>query len=673
MTDRRQPHPVDPATRVGIVGFEIDPRAGQFRFVGARSELFGYPADRWAKPGFLESIIHPHDQERVLADRGKQPGSPLGSRAQRYRIRAHDGRVVWIEERRTVPSTSIESVAGVLIDVTADQTASDAIDHLTMAVEGQLGEAFFERLVTTVSTQLGTRCAMVGEISGPDRDRVTTVALSIGGDLVPAITYSLIGAPCAEPALGRRLVIPEGAGTQYPACPIIQSLDGVGYVGVPVYGAGTNPIGVLVVVHDRPLVDAAEIERLLKAIGPRTGAELERRRAEEQRASLQNQLVEAQKMEALGTLAGGIAHDFNNILMGILGNTEMAQDELETWHPASQNLLEIRRAAHRARDLVQRILTFGRKREPVRQTLAIRTVVDDVVLLLRASLPSTIDIVVEHGELPNAINADASQIHQVLMNLASNAAHAIGHRPGRITIRDSLVDLPVDSLRAPVAAAPGRYLRVAVTDSGVGMDKETLARAFEPFFTTKAPGEGTGLGLAVAHGIMQEHGGAIAATSTVGVGTTFDLFFPVVSGECPDALNHDEAFPAGTGQHILIVDDEAAIVRVTCRMLERLGYRVSSFYEAPAALAALEASPTEYHMVISDLTMPEVTGLDLAERVRRIRPTIPIVLTSGHPEMGGDARIGIVDYVLTKPFTSSALAQAVHRLMTPHDASAMSR
>jgi signal transduction histidine kinase/CheY-like chemotaxis protein len=434
-----------------------------------------------------------------------------------------------------------------------------------------------------------------------------------------------------------------------------------------VFGGEASPIGLLIVLHDQPLHGGEAIQRTLEALAPRTGAELERRRIEEERASLQAQLVEAQKMEALGTLAGGIAHDFNNILMGILGNVEMAHDDLEPWHPAANHLTEIRRAAHRARDLVQRILTFGRKREPIRRAISMKTVIDDLVLLLRASLPSTIELVVEHGDMPVVVDADASQVHQVLMNLASNAAHAIGHRPGRIVIRDGVVDTARHPVRTQPALPEGHYVRVSVSDTGVGMDRETLGRIFEPFFTTKAPGEGTGLGLAVAHGIMQEHHGAITASSAPNEGTRFDLYFPLLERPVP-ADPADRALPKGSGQHVLLVDDESSIVRVTSRMLERLGYRVSAFESAPRAIEALEASPDDYQVVVSDLTMPEMTGFDLAERIRQIRPGIPILLTSGHPELTDDPRVALVDEVLTKPYPTSTLARAVHRLVFPEAA-----
>ncbi|MFN0177465.1 MAG: ATP-binding protein [Gemmatimonadales bacterium] len=546
----------------------------------------------------------------------------------------------------------------------AERAAAAVTDTVASRIDGQVGDGFFRTLALALGPALGVRGVAVGEIRGPDRDRITTVAFAVDGALIPPLSYSALCAPCGDVAIGSPLVVPDRTRLLFPACPVLEVFDAIGYVGVPVFGGDVSPIGLLIVLHDQPLHGGETIQRTLEALAPRTGAELERRRIDEERASLQAQLVEAQKMEALGTLAGGIAHDFNNILMGILGNAEMAHDDLEPWHPAANHLAEIRRAAHRARDLVQRILTFGRKREPVRRAVSMKTVVDELVLLLRASLPSTIELVVEHGDEPVVVDADASQVHQVLMNLASNAAHAIGHRPGRIVIRDHVVDTARHSVRTQPALPEGHYVQVSVSDTGVGMDRETLGRVFEPFFTTKAPGEGTGLGLAVAHGIMREHHGAITASSAPDEGARFDLYFPL--HEQPATADPAVgALPLGSGQHVLVVDDESSIVRVTSRMLERLGYRVSAFESAPRAIEALVTSPDDYHLVLSDLTMPELTGFDLAERIRQVRPGIPILLTSGHPELTEDPRLALVDEVLTKPYPTSALALAVHRLVFP--------
>jgi len=531
------------------------------------------------------------------------------------------------------------------------------------------GDAFFHELAAGLSASLGLRWTLIGELELPGRARVTGIAAHADGVASDPRRFRLAGEACEAAARGETVFLATGAGERLLTCPLVQQLQAVSCYCVPLSGTDPLPHGLIVLLDDKPM-DRSRMEAVVARFAARAGAELERRRIEDQRTSLQAQLVEAQKMEALGTLAGGIAHDFNNILMAILGNTEMARDEVGAWHPASGHLSEIIRAAHRARDVVQRILTFSRKREPQRRPLAPRAAVNEVVTLLRATLPATIDLVVDHSNHPpDDVLADPNQIHQVLMNVVTNAAHAIGDRPGTITIREESVVVDRQLASTHVELTDGPHVRISVTDTGAGMDRDTLARIFEPFFTTKPPGEGTGLGLAVVHGIIKEHDGAIVVTSTPNRGSCFQFYFPVLTrGATPETPEPLEV-PRGNGQHILLVDDEAIIVRVSGRMLERLGYRVTACSTARAALEFIEHSLSSYRLIISDLTMPEMTGLDLAERAKRIDATVPVLLTSGHSEVQTNGRPNLVDGVLTKPFTSMTLARAVHRLIVPESAS----
>jgi signal transduction histidine kinase len=386
------------------------------------------------------------------------------------------------------------------------------------------------------------------------------------------------------------------------------------------------------------------------------------REMEQQRGSLRAQLAQAQKMEAIGTLAGGIAHDFNNILMGILGNTEMAREELDPWHPVHIHLTEILRATHRARDVVQRILTFSRNREPERQAISVGPILEDAAVLLRASLPSTIGLVVKREVDPPLIAADPGQLHLVVMNLVTNAAQAIGSNRGAIELRESVVDVGPELARKHVRLAERRYLQVTVADNGPGMGHDTIGRIFDPFFTTKPPGEGTGLGLAVVHGIVEEHDGAIVVDSGPGRGTAFHLYFPILERLTVPAAGPLSGIPRGSGEHVLLVDDEPAIVRIGRQMLERLGYRVTAVETAGQAFDTFSADPTGYDLVLSDLTMPGQTGSELAPRLRALNPSIGFVLTTGHPD-ALDRCPPDVDAVLSKPFATARLAQILDRIL----------
>jgi PAS domain S-box-containing protein len=389
----------------------------------------------------------------------------------------------------------------------------------------------------------------------------------------------------------------------------------------------------------------------------------ERRKAEVTRRTLEAELFQAQKMEAVGTLAGGIAHDFNNILAAIVGNAEMAQIDLPQSHPGRQDLMEVLRAARRARDLVRQILTFSRKQEAERRPVRVAEVIDDVLKLLLATIPSTIELRSNVVDADALVFGDPTQLHQVLMNLCTNAAQAVGDHHGSIEVSQSEAVIAADSLRTDLA--PGRYVRVSVSDTGHGMDRATLERVFEPFFTTKSPGVGTGLGLAVVHGIMRNHDGVAHVESAPGAGTVFHLYFPrLTSTEAVRTADASDV-PVGHGERVLFVDDEPQITNITRRTLERLGYRVLALGSATDALRTFRADPSAFDLVISDLTMPGLTGAQLAVEMRQLRSNLPVILSTGYldrldAEMARDLQ---VRELLIKPYTTEALANAVRRAL----------
>jgi PAS domain S-box-containing protein len=387
---------------------------------------------------------------------------------------------------------------------------------------------------------------------------------------------------------------------------------------------------------------------------------------EEERRQLETNLRQAQKMQSLGTLAGGIAHDFNNILLAIAGNTKLAMQELPSEHSAQRSLLEVSKASARASSIVNQILMFGRREDRFeRVPVSLRTIVEEVLALLRATLPARIAIrTTIADELPD-VNADPGQLHQVLLNLATNGAHAIGDRAGSLDIRIRMAQPGADALHRLHLSQSGRYVKVSVSDSGIGMTAAVLDRIFEPFFTTKPRGQGTGLGLAVVHGIVRAHDGAIDVSSTPESGSTFDVYLPVMSGSTPELVTPAQSVQRGSGQQILYVDDEEALVYLITRVLERLGYQVAGFTDANAALAAFRATPDAYDALVTDLSMPSLSGNDLAKQVLAIRPQLPVVMTSGYVRTEDRAlalTIGVRELVM-KPNTVDALGLALHRLL----------
>jgi PAS domain S-box-containing protein len=381
--------------------------------------------------------------------------------------------------------------------------------------------------------------------------------------------------------------------------------------------------------------------------------------AENTRKSLEAQLRQAQKMEAIGTLAGGIAHDFNNILTGILGNMELAGLELTPGHPSRAFLRDALKASNRARDLVAQILLFSRRRDQQRTVNSLDRVLKEALGLLRASLPATIEFRTDIAPNCPRVLCDATQIHQIVMNLGTNAAHAMRERGGVFTVTLGLCNVEPALAAAHPQLAAGRAVRLSMRDTGCGMDAPTRERIFEPFFTTKPAGEGTGLGLAVVHGIMQNHDGAVTVESQPGLGTEFHLYFPAVETGEAEASNVPIQPPRGNGERILLIDDEASIAQIGERMLHKLGYQATALTSSAQALALYEKAPHSFDAIITDLTMPEITGTQLAGRVFATRPKLPVILSTGFMrslDIDRARNLGVKHFI-EKPFTIHSLAQ----------------
>lgn len=373
--------------------------------------------------------------------------------------------------------------------------------------------------------------------------------------------------------------------------------------------------------------------------------------------------LRTQKMEALGTLAGGIAHDFNNILLAISGNTKLAIEDLPQAHPVQEFLDEVRKASERASSLVKRILSFSRQEEPCRETTFVTPIVEEATKLLRATLPAMIQMRVECEDNLPPIKADSTQLHQILLNLGTNAAYAMGTRAGYLDFKLHRVQAPNNGL--PTVLAQGRYLCLEVKDTGSGIDAKTLARIFDPFFTTKPQGVGTGLGLSVVDSIVKSHGGVITVDSELGKGTTFRLYFPTI--DAPIEAQKPVA-PTMMGQHkerVLYVDDEEALVYLTARVLQKQGYQVTGFTDPQEALAIFRDHSHDFDVVVSDLAMPILSGFDLARELLLIRPDLIIVLTSGYvrrEDMETAEQIGIKSVIL-KPNTVNELGATLDKLL----------
>ncbi len=395
----------------------------------------------------------------------------------------------------------------------------------------------------------------------------------------------------------------------------------------------------------------------------------DRKRGEEEREKLETRLRQAQKMEAIGTLAGGIAHDFNNILAALMGYTHLAKDCIASDSEPYAYLSEIDKASIRAKELVSQILAFSRQSDQEKSPLKIQLILKETLKLLRETIPATITL--DHDINPDCrmVLADPTQLHQVIMNLCTNAYHAMREEHGTLTVRLDEIFIDAEAAAAHRDLGEGPYVRLTVSDTGHGMEEVTMAHIFDPYYTTKEVGDGTGLGLATVLGIVTEHGGAITVQSKPGEGATFEVFLPVlVQGEGGgEEVSRNDTAPAarGKGEHILFVDDEASIVNLNETLLERLGYKVTPSTGSMEALEAFRANPGEFDIIISDMTMPRMTGLELATAVLAIRPDIPFLLCTGYSEaVSEEAALaaGIRDYVM-KPVRSKDLATRIRRVL----------
>jgi PAS domain S-box-containing protein len=383
------------------------------------------------------------------------------------------------------------------------------------------------------------------------------------------------------------------------------------------------------------------------------------------RAEMEEVLRQAHKMEAIGTLAGGIAHDFNNILGAVIGFSEIALDKTPEGSPVRRHLERIFTAGIRGRDLVKQILTFSRRAEQEKQQLKLAPVVKEALKLLGASLPSTIDIRTNFRKEPGFVLADPTQMQQVIMNLCTNAAHAMGQGGGKISM-----DLSAFSFSSPEDApdptmSPGSYARFSVTDTGVGMPPEILEHIFDPFFTTKAAGEGTGLGLSVVHGIVTSHGGTITVSSEPDKGSTFTIYLPKLLEE-QSRDSGDGAGPTPMGhERILFIDDEEDLAAMAHEMLTDLGYRTTSEASPREALAFVRLDPYAFDLVITDQTMPGITGMDLVKEILSIRADMPIIMCTGFSYVvdADSAKAAGIKASIMKPLTKKEIATIVRKVL----------
>ena len=391
----------------------------------------------------------------------------------------------------------------------------------------------------------------------------------------------------------------------------------------------------------------------------------ERNRAERERKEMEAKLVQAQKMESIGTLAGGIAHDFNNILSAIIGYTELALLEAGEKSPLRPHLEVVFNSGNRAKDLVRQILTFSRQTEHEKKPLSLVPIVKETMKMLRASVPSTIEFKTDIETEGSFIHGDPVQLHQIIMNLCTNAYHAMREGGGTLGVSLSRVVIEKPLSAVPADIPPGTWQCLAVTDTGRGMSRDILDRVFEPYFTTKSKGEGTGLGLAVVHGIVMDHQGHISVESKLGVGTTFRLYFPELQHHDEPAYHNGQTHLLTSSGRILVVDDEQPILGMVSGILSAAGYTVTARQDPAEALQDFKNDPHRYDLLITDMTMPGMTGYELATQVLELHPNLPVILCTGYSELINkkEAEAAGINRYFMKPVSSHELTAAVRELL----------
>jgi len=586
----------------------------------------GYTPEQFVGDTALwESRLHPADRASALAEFSRL--QETGVISIEYRWRGADGRYRWILDNAVLVRGADgqgQEIIGTWLDITERKRAEEELVRLATIVE----QAAEDIMVTDAEGVI--------QYVNPAFERITGYSKEEAVGQKPRILRSGLHDGAFYEVMWRSI----GAGTVWTGNITNKRKDGAFFEEA----ATISPVK----DGDGRVIGYASIKRDIT-----------------KRLRLEAQLRQAQKMEAIGTLAGGIAHDFNNLLCAMLGYAELAMGAVPEGSKVHRDLTEVLSAGRRASQLIHQILAFSRQTEGAKHPTDLSVVVEDTVRLLRGTLPATIEIrEAIASELPPVLG-DSVGLQQVLMNICTNAFHAMEEQGGTLAVTLRKATIPAEEMAGYLELYPGGHACLMISDTGHGMDEETRQRIFEPYFTTKPEGKGTGMGLATAHGIVKSHGGTIYVHSEAGRGTLVKIYLPLME-EGEGAASDDEAgMPRGNGERILLVDDEQSVLEVNARLLERLGYSVTAFSVPRAAVAFFEADPSSVDLLITDKTMPKMTGFALAASLRARRPGLPVILATGLSSGDTREKMGVagIQGLLAKPATLHELGKTVHNVL----------
>lgn len=539
-------------------------------------------------------------------------------------------------------------------DISQKVALESAVESLNKATSRKVGRDFFMSLSKEFQNIFHTKYFLIAEVNPVDQN-AHSILFTKDSEILPNLEYTLVGTPCENVKERGVYVFPKNIQTLFPQSINLVEMHAQSYVGAPLISSNGTVIGVIAIIDTKPYFEGPFDRAIFNLAADRAAAELER-------IILERQLNQAQKLDAIGTLAGGIAHDFNNILMAMNGNIELIEMVLEPDHEVLKYTNNLRKGSTRAKDLVKQILTFSRKQEIETREICLRVAVEESVSLLRAAIPSGITIEIEDLSQDAFVSADPTSIQQVMMNLCTNASHAVDPVSGKILIKTESVSLnETDALKSGLQ--PGDYVRVSVKDNGHGIDEVHLKHIFDPFFTTKEVGKGTGLGLSVVHGIITKHNGSISVESRRGIGTEFKFYLPKLDTHTvSDTVS--KLIEKGSQQSIMIVDDEEAIGVVLATLLESLDYKVTTFTNPREALEHFKKFPSSFDLLITDYTMPSMTGEDLIRKMHECRTDMKYLLTSG---LKGEGDFNFTDIhvrFLNKPYNVESLSHTVAQCLS---------
>jgi PAS domain S-box-containing protein len=622
---------------------------------------FGYTPDELIGQNIKNFYVNPKRREELLTLLVKD-GYVNNFEAP---LKRKDNTALWVSTSAkliTDETGDFIGVEGLTRDILEQKEMESDIQALVESTVGITGPDFFKIIVKKLCEWLNCECAILGELV--DDSTIQAIAMEVDGKPVDGYSYKLAGAPCNEVIENGFCAYPEGVCDLFPEDGDLAEMNAVGYIGTPLVDSKRKPIGILCAISLSKLTVPKRAEEVINIIAARVSAEIERKRLEKEQKKLEKYFQQTQRLDSIGTLAGGIAHDFNNILFPLMGYTEMLRDNMPSNSPSQAHLDQIYGAALRAKDLVKQILTFSRQGNQEMKPMKLQPIVKEALKLLRSSIPSTIDIQQDIDSGCGVVVSDPTQVHQIVMNLATNAYHAMENTGGRLNVMLKQLRLKSDQSLLP-ELIPGEYALLTVADTGTGIDKDIIDRIFDPYYTTKETGKGTGLGLSVVQGIVKSCGGNIRIDSEPGKGTEIHVYLPIESQK-KVVMQTDRSGPISQGtEKILLVDDEAVIVEMMQQMLERLGYKVTTRNGSIDALEAFKANPDAYDLILTDMTMPNMTGVQLAREIKNIRPKIPIIICTGFSDHLNEEKanaLGIQGFIM-KPVIMRELSEIIRNVL----------